>query len=114
MGKTNSLYQCLGEEGTIGFFRGVVAAEREARRQTEMGEVGPLYVAVSPAHEVKAKVVGGQPTVNELVGYPLVMLKAEPSLRWWVMGKPWLSSRTGWPWSALSVHFRQRCLSHSV
>lgn len=42
-----------------------------------------------------------------LVGYPLVMLKDEPSLRWWVMGRPWLSSRAGWPWSALGVCFRQ-------
>lgn len=88
-------------------FLGVVAAEHEAERQTEMGEVGPLYAAVSQAHEVKAKVVGGQLTVSGLVGYALVMLKDEPSLRWWVMGRPWLSSRAGWPWSALGVCFRQ-------
>lgn len=60
-----------------------------------MGEVGPVYAAVPQACEVKAKVLGGQPTVSELVRYSHVMLKDEPSLRWWVVGRPWLSLRTG-------------------
>ena len=113
MGNMNSLYQCLGEGGSTGGFFWVVAAEHEAGMNTEMGEVGPVYAAVSQASEAKAKVVGGQPTVSGLMGYPLVMLKDELSLRWWVVGRPWLSSRTGWLWSALGVCFRQR-LSHCV
>jgi len=94
-------------------FWGVIAAEREAGRQTETGEVGPVYAVVSEAHEVKAKAVGGQPTVSGLVGYPLVVLRDELSWRWWVLGRPWLSSRTGWLWSALGVCFRES-LSHCV
>lgn len=79
------------------------AAEHEAGRQTEMGKVGPVNAAVSQAREVKAKVgnsqwAGGKPS-GDAQGWV--------SLRWWVVGRPWLSSRTGWPWPALGVYLRQ-------
>lgn len=69
------------------------AAEHEAGRQTETGEVGPVNAAVSQAHEVKAKMgnsqwAGGKPS-GDAQGWV--------SLRWWVAGRPWLSSRTGCP-----------------
>lgn len=78
----------------------VIGAGHETRRQTEMG---PVDVAVSQAHEGKAK--GKQAAQSEPVGYPsFVMLKGELSLRWWVVKRPW---------SALGVCFRWH-LSHCV
>lgn len=85
----------------------IAAAEHEAGRQTGTGDVGPVNSAVKKKPNTWSEIQGdGWTTRSGLVGNPLEMPRVGCPWGggWWVVvGRPWLSSRTGWPWPALGA-----------
>lgn len=99
-----ALCQCLGVEGTVGFFfdSSCRAWGREADWDRRCGtcklcsEKKTKHMKWNPRWWVdNSQWAGGKPS-GDAQGWV--------SLRWWVVvGRPRLSCRTGWPWPALGA-----------